>query len=97
VPRWKAWVPIVNAWKIYNLGGFGGYWLLIGIIPILGSIPALIVWWIAHFRIGKNFGQSGAFVLLAIFLQLVWALVFGLATWAWKPVYPIRGPQALPR
>jgi hypothetical protein len=95
VPKWKAWVPVVNLWKIYNLGGFGGYWLLIGLVPIVGTIPAAIVWWIAHFRIGRNFGQTGAFVLLAIIAQLIWAAIFGLAGWTWRPQYPVRGPQPL--
>jgi hypothetical protein len=44
VAKWKAFVPVVNLWKVFNLGGYHGYhqfW------AIIGAALLSLVWWIA--------------------------------------------------
>ena len=33
---WKAWVPILNAVVLLQLGGLSGWLLLLGLVPFLG-------------------------------------------------------------
>jgi hypothetical protein len=40
---WPAWVPIFNVWRLLQLGGQKGWWVLVGLIPIVGTIPYLVV------------------------------------------------------
>lgn len=88
---WKAWVPVYNQWVFLELGGQKG-WLallsLLGAIPLLGIIPALVAYVysaIAAYKIGLNLGKEGVFVLLYIFLPLVWVIWLGVdKTAVWK-------------
>lgn len=86
IDTWKAWVPVYNAWVQYELGGYGGWWSILLFIPFI-NIAAAIILMIAYYRIGLGFGKSGAFVLLAIFLPIVWMvwLAFDDSTWQKAP------------
>jgi hypothetical protein len=94
IEAWKGWVPLVNTWHLFKLGGFGGWWAILALIPIV-NIAAIIVFWIAEYRIGKGFGKSGAWVILAILLHIVWLgiLAFDSSRWVGTPEskYPPRG------
>lgn len=91
VEGWKAWVPIYNQWVFLELGGQKG-WLsllsLLGVIPFLGLIPALVAYVysaIAAYKIGLDFGKEGVFVLLYIFLPIVWVIWIAVdKTAIWK-------------
>lgn len=93
IEAWKGWVPIVNTWHLYKLGGFGGWWALLALIPIV-NIAAVIVFWIAEYRIGKGLGKSGAWVILAILLHIVWLGINALDSSRWigtpESKYPAR-------
>ncbi|BDI22678.1 DUF5684 domain-containing protein [Herbiconiux sp. L3-i23] len=95
IEAWKGWVPFVNYFHIYKLGGFSGWWILINLVPFIGSIVALVILWIAEYRISKGFEKPGVFVLLAIFLQIIWTgiLAFDSSKWRGTPEssYPAKG------
>lgn len=86
IETWKAWVPVYNTWLQYELGGYGGWWSILLFVPFV-NIAAAIILLIAYYRIGLGFGKSGAFVLLAIFLPIVWMawLAFDDSTWQKTP------------
>jgi hypothetical protein len=90
---WQGWVPFLNSWRLLQLGGRSGWWLLAVLIPVVGQIVYLIVYYMAQYRIGRGFGKSGAFVLWAILLSPVWfgILAFGSSTWSGDR------PSTLPR
>lgn len=69
--QWPAWVPIYNNWKTLQIGGQQGWLILLALIPLV-QIVAVIFQYIAMYHIGLKLQKSGAFVLLAIFLPLVW-------------------------
>lgn len=95
IESWKGWVPVVNNWHIYKLGGFGGWWAILGLIPFVNFV-ALIILWIAFYRVGKGFGKPGPYVLMAIFSFLlpVWAGIIATDSSRWQGVaesaYPAR-------
>ena len=37
-PVWKAWVPVVNTWTLYELGGKPGFWALLAFLPIVNIV-----------------------------------------------------------
>lgn len=37
LPAWQAWVPVLNNWKILEIGGKKGYWVLLSFVSAIGS------------------------------------------------------------
>ena len=73
VKPWIAWVPFYNQWKMLEIGGQQGFWVVLSIIPVV-NIVSVVFMYIAMYNIGLKFGKGGAFVLLAIFLPVVWLI-----------------------
>jgi hypothetical protein len=93
-PSWVAWVPVYNSWKMLELGGQPGWWALLAFVPVV-NIVAVVFLYMAMYQIGLNFGKSGAFVLLAIFLPLIWMIWLAVdKTAVWKG--PGENVQAVP-
>lgn len=100
VPQWKAWVPFVNSWTFFELGGQKG-WIsllaLLGWIPLLGfvaSIVVLVFSIMAAIKVGEGFGKEGVFVLLYVFLPLVWLIWLAVEKNTWKGVPAAAKPAA---
>lgn len=83
-PLWYGFVPVLNTWRLYELGGYGGWWRILGFVPLV-NIAASVILYIAQARIGSGFGKDGAFVLLAIFLPIVWFIWIGCDSSRWDP------------
>lgn len=84
VPGWKSIIPIYNYWILFEMAGKPGWWALIGvagIIPILGiiaSIVAFVLYVIAALELGKAFGKSTTFTVIALIIfSLVGLLIVG--------------------
>jgi hypothetical protein len=100
---WPAWVPFFNMWRVLQLGGQKGWWVLIGLIPVVGTILYLVFLIIAGVKIQSGFGKPGVFFLIAIVFAPVW---YGILAWdgsTWNPRHtPIvprsgyAGPASLP-
>ncbi len=95
VAQWIAWVPFYNTWKVFELGGQHGALSLMLYLPIV-QIVGIVFLFIAMYNIGLKLGKSGAFVLLAIFLPIVWLvwLAFDKSTWDKKAGAPSITPAA---
>lgn len=83
VPQWIAWVPFYNQWKLLELGGQQGFWAVLTIVPIVNIVSA-VFHYIACYHVGLKLGKSGAFVLLAIFLPIVWLAWLALDSSKWN-------------
>ncbi len=83
VPGWAAWVPFYNNWKLLEIGGQQGFWSVLSIIPFVNIISAIMIY-IALYHIGIKLGKSGAFVVLAIFLPLVWIIWLAVDKSVWN-------------
>lgn len=94
VEGWKAWVPFYNNWVMLELGGQQGFWAVLMIVPLV-NIAAGIFTLIAMYHIGLKLGKSGAFVLLAIFLPLVWYIWLAVdkSTWEGGASPAVAAPQ----
>lgn len=91
---WPAWVPIFNMWRVLQLGGQKGWWVLIGLIPFVGTILYLVFLIIAGVRIQTAFGKPGVFYLLALLLTPVW---YGILAWGssvWRPQHTPVVPRS---
>jgi hypothetical protein len=91
---WPAWVPFFNTWRILQLGGQKGWWLLVGLIPLVGPIIYLVFLIIAGVNIQTALGKPGVFYLLALLLTPVW---YGILAWdgsTWQPKHtPVVPPS----
>jgi len=94
VKSWQAWVPFLNSWRLLQLGGRPGWWLLIMLIPVVGQIIYTIQYWIAQYWIGKALGKSGAFVVLAILLSPVWFGILAFDRSSWVPQHAPLVPES---
>ena len=86
VPRWIAWVPFYNSWKLLELGGQQGFWAVLAIIPVVNIVSAVFTY-IAMYHIGLKLGKPGAFVLFAIFLPIVWMIWLAVDGSKWGDKY----------
>lgn len=85
-------MPFLNSWRMLQLGGLHGAWLLINLVPVVGQFIYQVLYWVAQYRIGLGLQKSGLFVLLAILVQPVW---FGILAWdrsTWSPQHETRIP-----
>ncbi|MBN9155034.1 MAG: FHA domain-containing protein [Microbacterium sp.] len=97
---WKAWVPILNAVTLLQLGRLSGWWVLLILFP-----PAVIVLWVllivAYRRINADFGLGVGMTVLAALLFPVWSSIVGWGGAQWvgddtpasRPG-PLRTPSA---
>lgn len=95
---WKAWVPIYNTWTLLEVGGQKGWYVLLALIPFVGAIITAVFTFIAQYNIGLKLGKSGAFLLLAIFLPIIWfaILAFDKSTWQGAPAAATPDQPPLP-
>lgn len=94
IETWKAWVPFYNNWITLELGNQRGFWAVLAIIPIV-NIASSVFMMIAMYHIGMKLGKSGAFVLWAIFLPLVWYIWLAVDKSTWKE-HAAEKPAARP-
>ncbi len=69
-PGWAAIVPIYDTWVLFEIAGKPGWWALLSLIPFV-NIVVVVLLIIAYIEISKQFGKSGAFALLLIFLPFI--------------------------
>lgn len=93
---WAAWVPIYNSWVYFEIAGKPGWWSLVGLIPFVGGILALVFSIVASIELAKAFGKSGGFAALLILLPVIGLpmLAFGDAQYT-TPVVT-TAPGAVP-
>lgn len=92
VPGWMAWVPVVNNWKMFEIGGQHGWWALLMFIPIV-NIVAAIMFFIAMYHIGIKLGKDGVFILLGIFLPIVWYIWLAVDKSVWNDAASPNAPS----
>lgn len=82
-PHWKAWVPFVNLFTLFVLGGIPGWWVLLLLVPGAGAVAVWVLMIAAAHRIGLSFGYGGGMTVLAAVLFPVWATVLGFGSARW--------------
>lgn len=92
VEGWKAWVPVYNNWVTLEIGGQQGLWAVLMFIPVI-NIVSVVFLFIAMYQIGLKLGKSGAFVLLAIFLPIVWLIWLAFDDSKWQGKKPVASQK----
>lgn len=82
IPAWQAWVPILNSWKMFELGGKPGFWAVLAIVPVLNIVSA-IFGIIAMHNINLKLRYDAGMTVLAVLVPLVWLIVVGTSKHAW--------------
>ena len=83
VAPWKAWVPFLNNWKIYEIGGREGFWSLLVFVPIV-NIVSLVFFYMAVHNINLKLKYGAGMTVLAIMLPAIWLIVVGLSKEEWN-------------
>ena len=87
VAPWKAWVPVLNGWELFVLGGMRGWWaaVLAGGAVLVGIVSTVVGGLFAGAAITAGFGgdagsAAGALAAAAIVPALIWLafLVFAV-------------------
>lgn len=92
VPGWMAWVPVVNNWKTFEIGGQHGWWALLMLIPFV-NIVAAVMFYIAMYHIAIKLGKDGVFILLGIFLPIVWYIWLAVDKSTWDDAASPNAPS----
>lgn len=95
IPAWKAWVPFVNMWTLFEMGGQKGWYIFFSFIPFLGGIAVLVFQIIALIEINRRFRQSGGMLALAILLSPVYFGIMGFGSAQWYG--PVGGGLGQPQ
>ncbi|MBT3405131.1 hypothetical protein HN832_04380 [archaeon] len=84
---WLAWIPFANVAMMLQLGGFHWAWVFLFLIPLLGTIPLLVLFVIATWRIFEKRNYPGWFSL-SLIIPKVGSILYMIAIGfvAWKKV-----------
>ncbi|NCU29928.1 hypothetical protein EOM60_04975 [Candidatus Saccharibacteria bacterium] len=83
VDSYKAWIPIYNTWKTLEIGGQQGFWAILGLLPVINIVTAVLTYLAMH-NINKKLGYEVSMTVLAILLPFVWVIVVGLSKNEWN-------------
>ncbi len=79
-PGWAALVPMYNVYKLCQIS-IGNGWLcllaLIGIIPLVGWIAALVLLYLLAVNTAKAFGKTGGWAVGLFFLAPIFYCLLG--------------------
>lgn len=77
-PGWAAFVPIYNLCVMAEIGGLAMWWGALVLIPVVGFIFALVIWFKFFEAFGKGVGYFLAFIFLPIVnIVLLYMMGFG--------------------
>jgi hypothetical protein len=80
-PGWASIIPVYNAWVLFEISGKPGWWaftVLLGVIPIVGFIPYIVLYILAMLELAKRFGKSTTFAVVGmIIFSLIGLLILG--------------------
>ena len=80
---WKAWVPFLNNWKLFEIGGQKGFWSIFLYIPAL-NIIGLVMMIVAIYNINLKFGHGVGMTILAALLSPIWLCMLALGKDQWN-------------
>ncbi len=72
-PGWAAIVPIYNGLVFLKLAGKPWWWILLGLIPVVG----LVIYILATASFATRFGKGGGFTVGLILLPFIFYLILG--------------------
>lgn len=83
VAGWKAWVPVLNNWKMLEIGGQKGFWAILALVPIV-NIVSLVFTIIATHNINLKLRFDVGMTVVAILFTTVWLVIVALSKNTWN-------------
>ena len=74
---WEAIVPFYNAWVLFEISGYPGYYMFFGFIPCVGPIVLLVFEILDAISLAKKFNKSSGFAALLILVPVVGYCILG--------------------
>lgn len=77
-PGWAAIIPFYSTWVLFEISGKPGWWVLIALIPYIGSLIMFVMLIIAMLELAKRFGKSPTFAIFGLIIfQVIGFLMLG--------------------
>lgn len=76
---WKSIIPIYSNVVFLRLGNQSGWWVLVALVPFLGSIILGVISAFAAYTIGLKLHKPGWFVVLYILISPVWLIILAFS------------------
>jgi len=79
-PGWAAIIPIYNLYVLLEIVGRPSWWLallLLGFVPVIGSLAMLAVMFIIYWDLAKSFGKDIGFAIGLVLLGPVFMPMLG--------------------
>jgi hypothetical protein len=84
-PGWAAIIPIYNYYVILKITGRPWWWLILLLIPVVGTIT----WFVMLYNLAKAFGKGALFALGLIVFPAIFLIVLGFGSASYQG-YPSR-------
>ena len=81
-PGWAAIIPIYNTCMLISIAGKPIWWIVLMFIPFVNLVVAILV----MIELAKNFGRGTGTAIGLIFLPMLFLLILGFGSAAYKPV-----------
>ena len=79
VPGFYAIIPILSTVKLCSIVGISGWFILVGLIPGIGTIGVLILNIVICYRLAKMYDKSIGYVLGLLFLPFIFYPLLGFS------------------
>ena len=88
---WWAWIPVLNLFLLCEMAGKPAWWFILCLIPLVGLIPATILW----MKVSEGLGQSPAWGIVMVWVPVI--NLFALAKLAFSaPPRKLSPPPSQP-
>lgn len=95
IDSWAAFVPIYNTYVFFEVAGRPGWWAFLGLIPIVGSVAALLTLIIGSIDFAKSFGKDLGYGILMALLPIIGYPVLAFSNATYKGPAGPEGGQSI--
>jgi len=84
-PGWAAVIPLYNTWTLFEISGRPGWWALFVLIPYIGWLILIALYFIAMPELARRFGKDTTFAIVwLVFFQIIGFIMLGLGDAEYK-------------
>lgn len=74
---WKAWIPFLNTWNLFEICYLPGWLILLSFIPLINIVYVVAVF-IMNYRLPQCFEKSAGWGILCIFFPLIVQIILAI-------------------
>ena len=74
---WKALIPILNSYTLYEISGYKGWMFFLTLIPTVGQLAGVVLGALTAISLAKKFGKEPRWGIIYLFLLFFagWVLI----------------------